>query len=495
MFVVDHQFDLGLTHHAAAAPHAPEPEVSGPDAWDHAAWESAVWEADVDASGILDAGAGDLDGHDPDGWAAAAPVPGPLMSEGIPSLLSTMTPGPALAALLSSLDRTRLNGHELVIVMQARARQLAHDQAELYADMREVSTCPPGDARSPVERDLSMVEFAADEIRAALTMTRRAADNELDLAWQLTERLPRLGGALGSGVIDLRRARTMALGTEHLDDDLARAVIDEIIEEAPGLTTGQLAARLRKLCITADPDDAAKRYRAGHADRRVEATPNPDGTANLWGRHLPPDRVSAIRSRLERLARSMKSADDERTIDQLRADVFVGLLDGSYDGRTKGPGRGVVDIVVDLETLAGLAATPGEIPGWGPVIADIARKAITDQPDAEWRVAVTDPDSGAILWNGTTRRRPTAAQARHVQTRDAHCVFPGCRMPARQCDLDHIRAYAEGGPTHTANTAPLCSHDHHGNKHGNWKLRRTSKGRYVWTSPLGHVYRVPARGP
>jgi hypothetical protein len=36
-------------------------------------------------------------------------------------------------------------------------------------------------------------------------------------------------------------------------------------------------------------------------------------------------------------------------------------------------GGGTVDITVDLRTLLGLTEEPGELGGWGPVIADIAR--------------------------------------------------------------------------------------------------------------------------
>ena len=40
-----------------------------------------------------------------------------------------MAPGPELAAVLAGLDRSMLNGHEMVIVLQASARLVAHDQA------------------------------------------------------------------------------------------------------------------------------------------------------------------------------------------------------------------------------------------------------------------------------------------------------------------------------------------------------------------------------
>ncbi|MGE5829048.1 MAG: hypothetical protein ACM30G_11920, partial [Micromonosporaceae bacterium] len=79
--------------------------------------------------------------------------------------LEAMPPGPALGALLASVDRSRLNGYDLVIVMAARARQVAHEQAELLADVYEVSRCEPGGPDAPARRTRVMSseqdEFAA----------------------------------------------------------------------------------------------------------------------------------------------------------------------------------------------------------------------------------------------------------------------------------------------------------------------------------------------
>ena len=64
----------------------------------------------------------------------------------LPPGLAEMAPGPELAAVLAGLDRSVFNGHEMVIVLQARSRLVSHDQAEMYADMMEVALSPPGDA-------------------------------------------------------------------------------------------------------------------------------------------------------------------------------------------------------------------------------------------------------------------------------------------------------------------------------------------------------------
>lgn len=134
-----------------------------------------------------------------------------------------------------------------------------------------------------------------------------------------------------------------------------------------------------------------------------------------------------------------------------------------------------------------LSDAPGELPGFGPLIAEITRKVVAEQPESEHRVTVTD--RGEVVWTGTTRRRPSAEQRRIVEAENPTCVFPGCRMPATECDIDHRHPYAQGGPTRRENLAPACRHDHI-RKHGGWKVMRLGSGHYVWTSPLGHTYQV-----
>lgn len=412
----------------------------------------------------------------------------------LPGGLEEMSPGPFLAAVLSWVDRSRLNGHDLVRVMRAETRMASHYEAARMATMVEVAQCPAGDARSLVERDPGVEEFAADEIRVALRLTRRSAEYELGFAFDLKERLPQVWEALHVGRIDMRRAKEIAHGTSHLPVGTARDVVDRVIGSAPGLTTGQLRARMQRLCLEADPAEARKRYGEALEERRVVSEPNVDGTANLMGLQLPPHRVAAIRRRVNRIAKGLKHGGDQRTVDQIRADIYLDLLQGKSVSST-GPARGVVDLQADLKTLAGLADKAGEIPGYGPVIADIARQVAKDQHDAEWRATITDPNTGQVMWTGTTRRRPTARQTREVQARLPSCVFPGCRMPATECDLDHTQAWAGGGPTTTDNLAPLCRHDHRVKHQAGWKLQRQPNGQHVWTSRLGHTYITPGDRP
>jgi len=410
--------------------------------------------------------------------------------ERLPEGLAEMTPGPELGQMLASVDRNRLAGYERVVLLQARARQVAYDQAEFYADITSIHEAET--KVLPCEWTSDVEDIVASEIRAALTLTRRSAGYHLGLAWELTRRLPQVGESLRAGVIDLSKARSSSEKPLICPKRPPDEVADIALERAPQQTTGQLGARIRKLVILVEPDTARTRYEQAVEERRVTSGANEDGTANLYGLQLPAHRANAAMSRINQLARAAKSSDDPRNMDQIRADVLLDLLQGRQLGHPRG-NRGTVDIQVDLTTLAGLADNPGELGGYGPVIADIARQVVEEQPDAEWRYTITD-DQGQVVHNGTTRRRPTINQTRNVEARNPICVFPGCRMPASECDLDHNQPWAEGGLTDPSNLAPLCRHDHVVRHHG-WTIQQTRPGSYQWTSPLGSTYTVQSRAP
>jgi hypothetical protein len=292
--------------------------------------------------------------------------------------------------------------------------------------------------------------------------------------------------ALHEGRIDLHRARILAEQTTHLPEELARQVCETALERASGQTTGQLRAQIQRLIISADPASAQDRYQTRLEERRIVCEPTDAGTANLLGLDLPAEKANQAMCRINHLAKTAKRKGDRRMIDQIRADIFLDLLNGVGEF-SNSKDKGVVDIRVELTTLLELDDQPGELPGWGPVIADITRQLIGDADRAEWRVGIYDQDQ--LVDVITTKRRPTAAQKRIVETRNPTCVFPGCRMPARQSDLDHQNPWAVTHRTHTSGLEPLCRH-HHKLKHRGWKLEKhpSRPGHYTWTSPLGHTY-------
>ena len=277
--------------------------------------------------------------------------------------------------------------------------------------------------------------------------------------------------------------------TAHLSTAHARMVCDDVLDRAPMLTTGQLTELVRAKCLELAPEETERQRRESRADRRVVSYPNPDGTATLILYGLDPVHCQEILDRLNRLAR--QHADGDRSMDQLRSDVAVADLRGQTGPVT----RGSVHITVDLAMLAGLLDCPGDLAGYGPIVADIARQVTAQLGTQPWEWTVTGTGSGMPIADGTTRRRPTRSQARRVRARTRTCATPGCRQPAIGCDLDHMRPWSEGGVTDSENLAPSCERDHCTRHVARWTYRRLPDGDYLWKSPLGTTYTTSGRDP
>ena len=242
----------------------------------------------------------------------------------IPEGLDGIAPGILLAGILSEIDVHRLSGHDRVVVLRAHQRMASHHNAKLYEAMGAITDAYAADPEAPTEY-AEVCEDAAAEIRVALRWTRRATDKELSFALDVRRRQPGVFERLASGDIDLRRAKTFDYGTRDLPIATAHAIAERLIDEAAGLTTGELAAKIRRLRVEVEPDEAKLRHDRAHDERRVVLEATPEGTANIHAFGLRADRAAELMTCLHRTALGLKRDGDERTIDQLRADVLVDL--------------------------------------------------------------------------------------------------------------------------------------------------------------------------
>ena len=413
---------------------------------------------------------------------ALEPEEGPPV---LPPDIAEWTPDLRVAAILSAVDVNELSEEDRVRYLKASARLNNAGQARIFQAMTSIS-----DAYRDLGLDMAEAERgAALEIRSALRMTPRSAENELALAHETRTGVPAVMREMMLGRIDFRRARVLTQHTEHLSTANARLVCDEVIDRAPQLTSGQLTELVRKKCLELAPEETDRQREEARAERRVESYPNPDGTATLVLYGLDPVHCQEILDRLNQLA--LRHTGDPRTMDQLRADLAVAQLRG-HDGPVS---KGSVHITVDLATLAQLLEEPGHLAGYGPIVADIARQVTAQLGSQPWEWTATGTGSGMPIADGTTRRRPTASQSRRVRGATRTCAAPGCRQPAVNCDLDHIRPWAESGTTSSEELAPSCERDHCTRHGARWTYRRLADGDFLWKSPLGTTYTTSGRDP
>jgi hypothetical protein len=150
-----------------------------------------------------------------------------------------------------------------------------------------------------------------------------------------------------------------------------------------------------------------------------------------------------------------------------------------------------VRVTIAASTLLGADDLPALLAGYGPIPAPMGR-AIAADPEALWQRILTDPASG-VLTDLTSRvYRPSRSLRAAVVARDETCRFPGCRVPARRGDLDHIVPYQAGrdGPqTHGDNLHALCRTHHRARTTGGWSVERDARtGITSWRSPTRHIY-------
>ncbi len=163
--------------------------------------------------------------------------------------------------------------------------------------------------------------------------------------------------------------------------------------------------------------------------------------------------------------------------------------------RPRLPVRVALNVTVPVHTLLGLAEAPGELAGYGPLPAGLAR-ALAFGPGSTWRRLLTD-ENGRLLEIAertspappapTAGHDPGAALAEYVRLREGTCYAPGCRQPAHRCDLDHLVAHPEGR-TEADNLYPRCRTHHRCKQAPGWLVTRDPDRGTCWTSPTGHVY-------
>lgn len=210
--------------------------------------------------------------------------------------------------------------------------------------------------------------------------------------------------------------------------------------------------------------DAEKRFRRAFAERSARLSDHGDGMASLTIGNTV-DRVQLADYRLTLAAQALRREGDQRTIEQLRADLAIGLLLGTC---TVAAGtvtfhpvpayaRPVVNVTVPIQTLMGLSDEPGVLSGNEVIPASLAR-IIAQDPTSAWYRMLTDP-AGRCVELSTTSYRPTRPIWREVVARFGTCLRRNCSVSATRSELDHRTPWPRG-QTSVSNLQPGCRRDH-----------------------------------
>lgn len=411
--------------------------------------------------------------------------------------------------------------------IHAREAALLHDAFAEALDEREKRT------GAEDMRDIPVRSLVA-EFSAAGRISSRTMESAMWNGYALVAKFPVTFQALESAQISPTHARIITDAGAQISDQTDRFAYEiAAVDYASGESPNRVRSVARMLAAKHGGVTAAERRKKGHDARRVWVDDFDDGQAEL---HIMTSSVLAHAaldraSRLARLARDPNSSeiraclgdaekepitwedvslipedlvhdaedgvsaphDDPRTMDQARADVMMDLLLAASAETVAAAGaeaiRGHIQVTIPAAALAGASDAPADLPGCGPVDADLIREIASVAPG--WDRLYLDGCSGIVM--ATDRYRPTAEMRRYLRARDGRCRFPGCAGSVRRCDLDHTREHSRGGPTSCGNLSHLCRR-HHSLKHPDvdakyrWAARQLSGGRIEWTSPHGDVF-------
>ena len=353
-------------------------------------------------------------------------------------------------------------------------------------------------------------ELAVTELAAALDLSYAAGLARVSEAVELCFRLPRLWALVQDGSLQAWKARRVAQATTTLSREAVDFVDRHLAVTARRNRIPAINPVLHEARLQCDPDQAAAVEQAALDARGVfldhrESTATTKVIATL-------DTVDALDldASLSAVATTMGRLGDRRELDVRRASALallahpqrvLDLLAGEAPApATPAPAsRATLYLHVDATHLA---AGPGggTVEKLGSATLELLRDWLARTDHVSVRPVLDLARTDAV-----DRHDPPPWMRDLVVLRDAHCVFPGCSLDSRGCDLDHLDPYVppdEGGrpgQTRPANLAPLCRRHHRTKTFGGWTYRRLPDdpdhpgATYEWTSPSHRTYRVITR--
>ncbi len=206
------------------------------------------------------------------------------------------------------------------------------------------------------------------QIALARKQTPQRGNQHLGLALALTHEMPCTLEALTGGRISEWQATLLVRATACLSAEDRGRVDTELAPRMGTLSDRRLEAAARAAAARLDPASVAARRRRAEGDRRVTVRPAPDTMTHLTGL-LPVKDGVACYAALTAAADAARAAGDTRSRGQVMADTLTARV----TGRQAAEGPDVeINLIMPTDTFLGYGKTPGWVPDYGPIPADLA---------------------------------------------------------------------------------------------------------------------------
>lgn len=428
-------------------------------------------------------------------------------------------PSAAVLESLAAIDPYSLTPALRIDFLAALERQ----DGWLFALKQRAITAVAGAQASVGEGPLFGVDEAErEDVSTALRLSPSTAQMRIDVARNLVNNLPNTCSALALGEISSAHATVIARETASaIQDGMSESAIFDIEARAIAFaefhTPGQVANHVRSAVAKYSPEEFEESVSKATSLRRVSCYNDPDGMStvvailpaadaqivmnSIEAFILRADQISQADGKEQTLGKYPSCGEDQGlakdqslTKDMKRADAlssicaqFLSQLD---DVVTPHRRPVTINVTVDLPTLLGLAENPGQLAGYGPIPAAVARELASD---GRWKRFITEPQTGNLLDFGRESYEPPQQLKDFLIARDRTCRFPGCRRSALLSDLDHAESWESGGRTSAENIGALCRRHHRLKTHDGWTIESFADGSCMWRSPLGKEFFTPAR--
>lgn len=383
--------------------------------------------------------------------------------------------------------------------VNAQIASLEAERARLLADRFDMLLAE--DPFGSAHHEIALRSLVA-ELAAASHLSTGSASAMLHRAHTLTRQFPQVWRALRDGAITSRHADAIINGASALSARSEQEMTEyqgRALEVAVSESPGRTRVMVKAIAASIAPTTVAERHRAALAHRQARTYPLDDGLGQLV-LSGPEYLVQAAYDRATETAKQLiaqrpvigPAENDDRTLDQVRADVMLELLIASELGSACGTPaeaiRATVQVTIAASTLAGEDDRMAHLDGFGPMFPEQVRPLAARAP--VWTRLFLDP---AGMLTITDTYSPSESMKRYLRARDQRCRFPGCQRAARRCQIDHNHDHAKGGATELRNLCCLCV-NHHTLKHPDlhdrhrWSVAQLPGGVIAWTSPMGRTY-------
>lgn len=441
-------------------------------------------------------------------------------------------------------------------LVEAHLRQLLTDQG--YADPGAMATDEDRDTLRATAKSLAAREIAlrsgmrTQESRDLVAVATAPADLQEPAMEAMLQGLAswELVRSFWRATSDLLLEEAVRISRVLFGDDPETVAVERLdpdgrLSREPWISAefGRALDREVVRSRAADELDEAERRRRARQSRGVSVVAHRDGSATL---EIRSDliAVDGACQRLDRGARLVRRAGDERSLSQLRADIATSLLNhgrlpvvegvpadvalttdpetGGVTLPTDEQGR-VVDLpdttVADLAGLADIvngmpAVTVGVVAPLGGLVGtshvssapstsnDVATtvgptsafvspghaRELALRPGTTMFRLLTDPADGRLVERTIGSYRPDADMRRQLRWADLRCRYPGSQVPADLCELDHVDPWlpgGAGGPTGETNLATLSVRQHQAKTANDFAVTINERRDMTFTTALG----------